>query len=65
MKRAGPGLRFIVVGERVLLPFAIDRISVESDIGMNRHPIVGQHATMYSASDFYGDRLKGHRIDEE
>ena len=57
MKWAGTDLRFIVVRECVLLPFAIERISVESNIRMYRHPVISQHATVNPSPDLHGNRF--------
>ena len=51
LKWTGSMFRLVIVRERVLFPFAIDRISVKPDIGMHRHLIVGQHTLVYAVPD--------------
>ena len=62
---AGPSFRLIIVGERVLLPLAVGRIPIESDIGMNGHAIIGEHALVDALSDSRCDRLRRCRVDKQ
>jgi hypothetical protein len=65
MEWAGARLWFVVVGKRILLPFAVAMASIESYVGMYRHSVIGQHALMNALPDRRCDRLRGGRIDEK
>jgi hypothetical protein len=65
MEWAGAPLRFVVVRERILLPFAVAVVSIESYVGMYRHSVIGQHALVNALPDGRCDRLRGGRIDEK
>ena len=65
MEWAGAHLWFVVVGKRILLPFAVAMVSVESYVGMYCHSIIGQHALVNALPDGRCDRLRGGRIDEK
>ena len=50
--------RCIVIGQSILLPFAVVDVAVEPDVGMDRHPVVDEHALVDALADVRGDWLR-------
>ena len=65
MEWADAGLRLVVVGQCVLLPFAVVRVSVEPYVGMNRYSIIGQGALVDALPDRCCNRLRCCRVKEK
>ena len=57
--------RRIVIGQSILLPFAIVDVAVEPDVGMDRHAVVGEHALVDALADVRGNWLRCRRVDEK
>jgi len=55
----------IVIGQGILIPFAVVDVAVEPDVGMDRHAVVGKHALVDAFADVRGDWLGCRWIDEE
>src|SRR5580704_9926766 len=65
MEWASPAFGFVVVRQRVLLPFAVRGVSVESYIRMHWHSVIVQHSLVNTMPDGRRDRPRGHWIDEK
>ena len=65
MERTNTGFRFVIVRKRVLFPLTIHRISIKSNIGMDRHSVIVQHAFVNAFPDRDRNGLGSSRIDKK
>ena len=65
MERADASFGFIVVWESILLPLPVPRFAIETNVGVNIHPVVGQHPFVDTVPNFLRNWLRCRWIEKQ